>query len=219
MTAELDHIFICCAEGAPEADWLIQSGFVEGSANTHPGQGTANRRFFFSNTYLELLWVCDPAEAQSEPVVPTQLWERWQRRSTGACPFGIVFRPKGSPFGEAPFPSWSYRPAYLPAGLAIEVGLGLALSEPQLFYLPFARPPGARQPQPISHPTGIEAITGVTVTLPDGGEPSETLRLARDCGLLRIARGPSNLLDLTVTGNGQSVDLRPVLPLTLSRVE
>jgi hypothetical protein len=28
----------------------------EDSSNTHPGQGTANRQFFFNNAYLELLW-------------------------------------------------------------------------------------------------------------------------------------------------------------------
>lgn len=52
MTA-IDHLFVCCAPGAPEADTLVGLGFHEGSGNTHPGQGTANRRFFFRNAYLE----------------------------------------------------------------------------------------------------------------------------------------------------------------------
>jgi hypothetical protein len=62
----LDHAFIACAAGATEGNALVRLGFVEGSSNTHPGQGTANRRFFFENFMLELLWVSDPAEAQSE---------------------------------------------------------------------------------------------------------------------------------------------------------
>ncbi len=45
---ELDHLFLCCSEGAPEAATLVRRGPTEGSSNTHPGQGTANRRFFFS---------------------------------------------------------------------------------------------------------------------------------------------------------------------------
>jgi Glyoxalase-like domain len=63
MTCELDHVSICVAAGAPEADELIRFGLIEGAANRHPGQGTANRRFFFAGAFLELLWVDDPAEA------------------------------------------------------------------------------------------------------------------------------------------------------------
>jgi Glyoxalase-like domain len=82
----LDHAFIACAAGAPEADALLRLGFVEGSSNTHPGQGTANRRFFFDNFMLELLWISDPAEAQSERTRRTRLWERCEQRDVGANP-------------------------------------------------------------------------------------------------------------------------------------
>jgi hypothetical protein len=34
---ELDHLFILCDVGAPEAARLTDAGFVEGSANVHPG--------------------------------------------------------------------------------------------------------------------------------------------------------------------------------------
>ena len=46
MSLELDHVFVNTAPGAPEADQLLSFGLVEGSSNVHPGQGTANRRFF-----------------------------------------------------------------------------------------------------------------------------------------------------------------------------
>ena len=46
---ELDHIFICTEKEAPQGDLLKEFGLVEGSSNIHPGQGTANRRFFFKN--------------------------------------------------------------------------------------------------------------------------------------------------------------------------
>jgi Glyoxalase-like domain len=55
----VDHAFIACSPGAPEAGALLRLGFIEGQGNTHPGQGTANRRFFFENFMLELLWVAD----------------------------------------------------------------------------------------------------------------------------------------------------------------
>ncbi len=156
MNVELDHVFIFCKEGAPEAALLVERGLLEGSPNTHPGQGTANRRFFFANAYLELLWVSDQAEAQREDVLPTQLWERWSCRTEGACPFGIVFRPRSDSTGETPFSSWSYRPAYLPTGLSIEVGRELMITEPQLFFLPFARHREPTGREPTAHPAGIE---------------------------------------------------------------
>jgi Glyoxalase-like domain len=55
MPLEVDHVFICCSSGAPAAEALVRLGLREGSPNTHPGQGTANRRFFFGNAFLDKL--------------------------------------------------------------------------------------------------------------------------------------------------------------------
>ncbi len=112
MMVELDHIFICTELGAPEADQLVAFGLVEGTSNVHPGQGTANRRFFFHNAMLELVWVYDEREARSPPIAPAQLWERWRYRFTGYSPFGICLRPlnarralSGRP-AALPFATW-----------------------------------------------------------------------------------------------------------------
>src|ERR1700759_3284416 len=86
---EIDHVFICTSAGGSEADQLVAFGLTEGSRNHHPGQGTANRRFFFENAMLELLWVEDAEEARSEAVRRLALWERWSQRNLGASPFGI----------------------------------------------------------------------------------------------------------------------------------
>jgi hypothetical protein len=56
VTVELDHVFVCTALDAREADLLVAFGLAEGTLNTHPGQGTANRRFYFRNALLELGW-------------------------------------------------------------------------------------------------------------------------------------------------------------------
>jgi hypothetical protein len=74
VSVELDHIFILCAVGAPEAAALIRLGFSEGTPNTHPGQGTACRRFFFDNAYLELLWVHEEKEARGAELPLTVRW-------------------------------------------------------------------------------------------------------------------------------------------------
>lgn len=115
---ELDHLFICTDVGAPEADLLRDFGLTEGPSNVHPGQGTANRRFFFHNAMLELFWVHDPMQAQSTRTHPTRLWERWQGRRGDASPFGICWRPQHLETTALPFPAWAYEPAYLPASHA-----------------------------------------------------------------------------------------------------
>jgi hypothetical protein len=86
MTVEFDHLFICTEVGASAGDRLVEFGIVEGVSRIHSGQGTANRMFFFHNAMLELLWVHNPAETQSELIQRTRLWERWQGRDA-VCPF------------------------------------------------------------------------------------------------------------------------------------
>jgi hypothetical protein len=136
---ELDHIIFFCGAGAPEADALLGRGLHEGPGNSHPGQGTVNRRFFCRNVYLELLWVEDYEEAQAGEARRTGLWDRWINRHNGGCPIGLVFRPS-VPGTPTPFPSWSYIPKYFPAGFSIEVAIDIPPTEPLLFYLPFAKP-------------------------------------------------------------------------------
>lgn len=122
MAFELDHLFICTAVNAPAAAQLTQFGLVEGRSNVHAGQGTANRCFFFHNLMLELLWVHNAAEAQSENTRPTYLWERWSGRAQGTCPFGVCLRPvEGQAPEILPFPTWNYQPTYFPAGVAIPI--------------------------------------------------------------------------------------------------
>ena len=70
MSVELDHVFICSEVGAPGADRLVAFGLAEGTPNVHPGQGTANRRCFFHDAMLELVWVHDGREARSPPFPP-----------------------------------------------------------------------------------------------------------------------------------------------------
>lgn len=127
---ELDHIFICTDVNAPVAQRLIDFGLLEGRSNTHPGQGTTNRCFFFQNTMLELLWVHDPVEAQTPLTQTTRLWERWRDRSLydevicahSFSPFGIALRPMQPDCSLLPFFGWHYKPTYLPDPLTIWIG-------------------------------------------------------------------------------------------------
>ncbi|HEY0748353.1 MAG TPA: VOC family protein [Steroidobacteraceae bacterium] len=216
MPLEVDHAFIACATGAPEAKALLQLGFVEGSSNTHAGQGTANRRFFFDNFMLELLWVTDPAEAQSGQTRRTRLWDRCEQREAGASPLGIVFRGSEVPPGpqQAPFPTWSYTPSYLPAGVSIYVAEGTKLDEPELFYLPFLKRAATRNSEPVAHALPIRRICGLAVGILRFADLSEPSRRAQADGLLAYFESPRPVLEIIFEGPpDMKVDLRPELPL------
>ena len=219
MDFELDHLFVCVSEGGrPEAERLAALGLAEGEPNTHPGQGTACRRFIFANAFLELLWVCDPDEARSETPRPLRLWERWSGRSAGACPFAVCLRPSRPDVDGLPFAAWPYRPSYLPEPLCFHVGADSSSTQgPLLVHLPFGRRPDSRpQPQPLQHPIGIREITRVLVRGPHPPSPvaEDAARAARD---VAFQQGEGHLLEIGFDGEraGLAFDLRPLLPLLL----
>ena len=221
MPSELDHVFICTACGAnAEADSLAAFGLTEGAPNVHPGQGTACRRFFFHNAYLELLWVENSDEAQSGPARPMRLWERWTGRTDQACPFGLGFRPKANEAESPPFAAWLYRPAYLAESQNIPVATNSeVVSEPFLFYMPFVQRPDRRsylnRRQPVEHPAGFREVSRVEVILPNVLRISPELQSVREPRLVEISEGAKHLLILCFDGESQrkEADFRPVLPL------
>lgn len=219
MSIEIDHVIICCDEHAPEAAALIGAGLLEGSSNVHRGQGTANRRFFFRNAYIELLWVDDLASAKREPARRTRLWERWLRRRDDACPFGIATRPS-DPQAEAlpPFPTWAYHAPYLPPGVSIGIALATPLSQPELLHLAFATRPDAKQIEPLAHPTGAKFLTGVCIGLPLGrAARTQAANAIASAGLVSFFAAPSYIMELTFddAAAGRTLDLRGALPLII----
>jgi hypothetical protein len=210
---ELDHIIFFCNAGAPEADALKERGLHEGPTNSHPGQGTANRRFFFPNVYLELVWVENALETNSPPASTTQLWERWSRRKDGSCPFGLVFRPGGRAT-VAPISALPYAPRYFPPGFTIEVASGLPWNEPPLFYLPFARAALVEDTKRASDKPAVGAIVGVNLHLPGTATLSPALDALVAAGVLSVEPSREYLLEvLHVGGSTEFIDLRPTLPL------
>jgi Glyoxalase-like domain len=220
MMFELDHLFILTDIGAPEAERLVSFGLVEGRSNTHPGQGTTNRCFFFQNAMLELLWVHDPEEAKSEVVRPTRLWERWENRNSGASPFGICLRPAPGFDNRVAFSSWAYRPPYLPPELSIEIGQNSnVLTEPLLFQIPFGqRPDRSQKPQPLDHAMGLREITRLQLIGPAINNPSPEFQAAINTHQVGVNLGANYCVELGFDGEvqGHRVDFRPGLPLIVS---
>lgn len=214
---ELDHVFIATTSGAPAADRLRGFGLKEGSSNRHPGQGTANRRFFFHNAMLELLWIKSEAEARAGQAARLALADRCSAADPLVSPFGVCFRP--SPGDALPhFPTWSYRPSYLPETMSIEVADGSPPSEPLWFFIGFSsRPDTAGRREPLDHGVGFREITAVRVTCIGGGELSESARRIGEEGCVAVAAGEAHLMELCFDGehSGRRRDFRPDLPLVL----
>jgi hypothetical protein len=214
---ELDHVFILCDEGAPEADALLRLGLREGSSNTHAGQGTAGRRFFFANAYLELLWVHDAAAAGRDAVKRTRLLDRWALRRAGACPFGVVARPALDEIDTEPgFATWRYTPPYLPAGLAIDVAEDVPLAEPALFYVDFRRVRACPKPEPIDHAVPLTTVCAARISGPVPEELSPGARALVHAQTMRFEEAPDYTLTLDFSGAPDATaDLRGELPLVL----
>jgi hypothetical protein len=66
MRIELEHVFFCTAPGASGAKKFVRFGSREGPPNRHPVKSAASRRFAYANAMIELVWVDDAEEAQSE---------------------------------------------------------------------------------------------------------------------------------------------------------
>lgn len=209
----IDHIFLRATDSAPEAEFLREWGLVEGSSNHHPGQGTANRRFFFHNAYLELLWIADAAEVCSDTTRPTRLHERLVGGNEAVSPFGVCVRPGANEESPA-FPSWDYAARYLPKGMTISVGHDTPLSEPMWFVSPKGAA-GTRTQEPCNHPVGVRNITSVAITMPKGEQRSQAAQAICASTGLALKEGEQHLIEITFDhgARGRRHDLRPALPM------
>jgi hypothetical protein len=236
---ELDHLFICVGPGASAAEALRAFGLTEGSPNRHPGQGTANRRFFFHNAFLELLFLTDPREVRSTLTAPTRLYERFEAATDGpgavgdtssgepstdeasfpVSPFGVCFRPSTPHEKRATFPCLRYRPAYLPPELWIEIGKA-PLTEPMWFFARFFNRPdrmAVGRRQPLAHPLGVQEITAVRIVIPQVAALSPAALQAQAVAGFEIVRGDAPLMTLVFDGapGGRCKDFQPELPLVI----
>jgi hypothetical protein len=223
---ELDHVFIFTESPEQVASSLHSFGLIEGSPNTHPGQGTACRRFFFENAYLELVWVSSEEEVKSQDIAETQLWQRSQYRKTHYCPFGICFRNSNSENNSGALifeDGWKYKPPYIPEGIYVNVASNTNYpAEPMLFEMPFfRRTPKDYSPeriQPLNHARGFTEITKVILALPTTVENlSPSMRKVIDDSIVAIL--PKSNFSVTVEFDhclkGATQDFNPLIPLSV----
>ena len=205
----LDHFFILTGPGAPEADLLVDLGMVEGTPNTHPGQGTANRRFFFKDAALELIFLSNEKEARLGAGREMRIIDRFGM--PGASPFGIILRATDEA-ASASFPGWAYQPDYFEQGRHFLVGENSdLLTEPSCILMPRNLPVSSGQelsPEPFT------SVSEIRVGIP-ASDVSAALQAASAVDRVSILHGRPHLLEL-IFGNeqiGEQRDLRPDLPL------
>jgi hypothetical protein len=160
---QVDHIFIFTNDHGKVADQLVSFGFTEGSSRIHKGQGTTNRKFYFENFFLEILWVHDEDEIKSNLVKPTGLWQRANYQTNDFSRFGLclVNTDETNDLFEK---SLKYQPDYFPAGLCIDI-----ITNDHRPDLPWTfRPPfkghKKNETEPMEHPNGITKLTQAQFT-------------------------------------------------------
>jgi hypothetical protein len=155
---DIDHIFIFTDTNGRVADELISFGLTPNDSRSHPGQGTSNRTFTFTNFYLEIAWVHNVKEIKSKLVKPTGLWQRAEYFKNNFSPFGIIFSDKESAsslFTNA----YKYQPNYFSRGTTFDIVKNE--NYPDLPWM-CRLPPGNESkttPEKVKHRAGIKTLT------------------------------------------------------------
>jgi hypothetical protein len=223
---DLDHIFIFSQEHDLLADSLQKFGLSEGTPNVHPGQGTACRRFYFHNAYLELVWVVNEVETKSVAIAPAKLWERSQYHLTNHCPFGLCFRTSNQPSNSINLlfaDGWRYYSSFLPEGQFANIASNENFpAEPMLFEMPFfgLAPkdyPLSKQ-QLLTHAKEVIEITNVSFTLPTSMKNlSVAMKKVLQESIVNVSEGVDYgvSLEFDYGANGKVHDFFPLAPLAL----
>jgi len=201
MTWELDHVFLTVPDLAGSEQLLSEFGMTFTERRVHRGQGTTNACAMFENAFFELVGPHDAAELQSELVKPLGLNERIGWRRTGACPFGLCFRPsRGALDVDAlPFQTWPYAPPYVPPEGSIPIVTARGrLREPLVF---LQRPRVSFWPRDTRHRGAARVLTKLRVTLPlPAGPISDGVRWFTEQQSFALKIGASYLLELEWDG-------------------
>jgi len=212
MVLALDHFFILVKSQAEVAEKLIALGLQEGSSNNHPGQGTANRRFYFSNTMLELLYIRDEHEALNGTAKKLHFVER--TNNPAASPFGLIVRRTNNNSQSLPFPGWTYQPEYFKAPQSFHIGNNSELLEEPLCIYPGFMDPKDEAKNSVEK--SFSYVSEICLYTP-ANTFSEVLDIVNNVPSITIKQGPEHLMEISFDDNrrGEQTDLRPDLPLIL----
>jgi hypothetical protein len=198
---DINHIFIFTDSKGKVADQLVSFGLAEGSSRIHAGQGTTNRKFYFENFFLEILWVHDENEIKNNLVKPIGLWQRANYQTNNCSPFGlcIVNTDETDNLFEK---SLKYQPIYFPAGLSIDILPNENQPElPWTFRLPF-KGQKKNEGEPTAHANGIKRLTKAQFTYRNLDDDNFVEKFKNESKIKFVAGSDLKLL-LTFDDNAQ----------------
>ena len=197
---DIDHIFIFTNDNGKIADELVLFGLAEGSSRVHVGQGTTNRKFYFDNFFLEILWVHNEAEIKSDLIKPTGLWQREDFKKNDFSPFGLCI--VNTDETERLFQNAiKYQPVYFPAGLNIDILTNEEKpSLPWTFRLPF-RGQKKNETEPTEHKCGLKNLTSVEFGITNYNNTDEFIQQFAGQDKIRFTLSATNNLTLTFDDN------------------
>jgi hypothetical protein len=211
---EVNHILLFSGEQGNEADELVEIGLKEGSNRVHPGQGTQNRKFYFKNFFLEIVWVIDEKQARSELTSSTGIWERSSFREKGFSPFGICFtntEDLDGIFAE----SINYKPVYIPKGTSFEI-----IPHQEQPFLPWiCRLPAIEikiSGEPTDHLSGLCNLTGIRIGISQSNFRNELTRFLESTTFFHfyVSEKHHMTLEFDHRSKGRTINLNR-LPLSI----
>ncbi|HMI86352.1 MAG TPA: VOC family protein [Polyangiaceae bacterium] len=197
MSWQIDHVFFATADADAAEREITQFGVTFTRRVAHHGQGTANACAMFENAFFEILRPVEYQELRCANVRPLGLEERIHWRETGACPFGVCFRPSDADGALAswPFETWRYEAAYLPTGACIPIVTPVGcLAEPLVFLA--TKPRSVNHEMPL-HRGAVRRLTGVKVVrVGSASVVSQGVRWFSENGYFSLADGAAHRLEL-----------------------
>jgi len=185
----IDHIFIFTNDGGKVANELVDFGLTEGSNRVHTGQGTTNRKFYFQNFFLEVLWVHDEEEIKKESLKPIGLWQRADYKTNNFSRYGlcIVNTDETNDLFKG---AYKYQPDYFPNGNTIDILKNENNpSIPWTFRLPFEGQK-RNESEPTNHVKGFSKLTKATFEITDENtaEFLKYFKSEQQCSFLKTHR-------------------------------
>lgn len=161
----IDHVILMVDDLDRAAEEMLQRhGLASSPGGSHPGHGTGNRIIPLGASYLELMAVVDPAEAEGSPLGRFVL----EHASSEPAPTSLCLRtddvgPMAAVLGEEPLPMSRVTPdgrtlSWLLAGLSGMLGPGRLPFFIEWHVAPGDHPGGAGAPHLVA-PRGIASVT------------------------------------------------------------
>ncbi len=236
---QVDHCNVWVEDPQKAKQKLIDIGFLavpDSLSIIHKGQGTSGRFFYFLNGYLELLFVYDQNEFETNNKMNSKLdfAERRNFKNNGVSPFSLALRLEDYDREKIPFQTVEYRQGWMSEGSSIYSAKNskLNLKEPSIFVVypeiesdrfeTFSDLEKIPEEYALwrtffKHPNGAKKITAIKITSIKMDVNTETIKAVNGIDNVEVKNGTEHLMELYFDHNaqGKSFDLRPELPLMI----